>query len=260
MADDEPQIDRTVPHSARIWNYWLGGEDNYEVDREAGDAYIKVFPGIVGMAKVGRAFLASAVEHLITAEGVRQFLDVGAGLPAADNTHQLARRLDPDARTVYVDHDPLVLVQARALLADAPEGTTAFLHADMRDAPAVLSRAAATLDPARPVALMMMGCLGHIPDDAEARATVRNLLAGLPSGSYLALYDGHDANAALNEAQQDYDDTGAVPYRLRHADQIREFFTGLDFVGPGFGPYENWPGASPDLKGLPVVCGVARKP
>ncbi|WP_198653815.1 SAM-dependent methyltransferase [Actinocorallia populi] len=260
MADDGPEIDKSVPHSARIWNYWLGGEDNYEVDREAGDAYIEVFPGIVGMAKVGRAFLSSAVEHLVRVEGVRQFLDVGAGLPAADNTHQLAQRLDPAARIVYVDHDPLVLVQARALLADAPADTTAFLDADMRDPGPVLERAAATLDFDRPIALMMMGCLGHVPDDGEALATVRGLLAGLPSGSYLALYDGHDENAALNEAQQGYDDTGAIPYKLRGADQIREFFTGLDLVGPGFVPYEDWPGAPAEFKGLPIVCGIGRKP
>ncbi|GAA2724062.1 SAM-dependent methyltransferase [Actinocorallia aurantiaca] len=260
VADDGFEIDESVPHSARIWNYWLGGKHNYEVDREAGDAYVAVYPEIVDTARAGRAFLAQAVRHLVTEEGVRQFLDVGAGLPAVENTHQLAQRLDPAARIVYVDHDPFVHALGRTMLAGTPEGTTDFVAADMRDPADVLERAKATLDFDRPIALMLMGCLGHIPDDDEALAIVRGLLAGLPSGSFLALYDSHDQNAALNEAQQGYDDTGAIPYKIRSTDQVRSFFDGLDLVGPGFILYEDWPGAPVERKGLPVVCAIGRKP
>jgi hypothetical protein len=180
-------IDTTVPHSARIWNYWLGGKDNYAVDREAGDQYVKVFPGIVDVARAGRAFLARAVRYLTLEAGIRQFLDVGTGLPTVDNTHELAQRAAPASRIVYVDNDPLVLAHARALLTSTPEGVTDYIDADMRDPGAVLARAASTLDLGQPVGLMIMGVMGHIPDDDEAQSIVQRLLAGLPSGSYLAL-------------------------------------------------------------------------
>ncbi len=257
----EPVIDKSVPHSARIWNYWLGGEDNYEIDREAGDAYLAVYPGIVDIARAGRAFLTRAVRHLVAEEGVDQFLDVGAGLPTFDNTHQLAQRLDPGARIVYVDNDPLILTHARALLTSTPEGATDYLDADMRDTAAVLERAGATLDLDRPVGLMFMGVLGNLTDE-EALAVVRGLLAGLPPGSFMALYDSHDESAALNEAQQGYDDTGAVPYRLRSRAQIEEFFAGLDLVEPGIVPSGEWrrdPGTAPGPD-LPTLSGIGRKP
>ncbi len=256
-------IDTTVPHSARIWNYWLGGKDNYAVDREAGDHYVKIYPGIVDIARAGRAFLARAVRYLTLEAGIRQFLDVGTGLPTVDNTHELAQRADPASRIVYVDNDPLVLAHARALLTSTPEGVTDYIDADMRDPGAVLARAGGRLDLGQPVGLMVMGVLGHIPDDDEAQSIVQRLLAGLPSGSFLALYDSLDISEALNEAQQGYDDTGAVPYKLRRADQIERFFDGLEFVAPGLVRCPEWrpeagqAGGAPDV---PTLAGVARKP
>jgi hypothetical protein len=256
-------IDTTVPHSARIWNYWLGGKDNYAVDREAGDQYVKIYPGIVDIARAGRAFLARAVRYLTLEAGIRQFLDVGTGLPTVDNTHELAQRADPASRIVYVDNDPLVLAHARALLTSTPEGATDYIDADMRDPGAVLARAGGRLDLGQPVGLMVMGVLGHIPDDDEAQSIVQRLLAGLPSGSFLALYDSLDISEALNEAQQGYDDTGAVPYKLRRADQIERFFDGLEFVAPGLVRCPEWrpeagqAGGAPDV---PTLAGVARKP
>src|SRR5215475_12689327 len=161
-------MDTSVPHSARIWNYWLGGKDNYAVDRAAGDAYIKVYPGIVDVARAGRAFLARAVRYLAAEAGIRQFLDVGTGLPTADNTHQIAQRAAPESRIVYVDNDPLVLAHARALLTSTPEGATDYIDADAREPEAILARAAATLDLGKPVALMLIGILGHVADDDQA--------------------------------------------------------------------------------------------
>jgi len=139
--EDIAGIDTTVPHSARIWNYWLGGKDNYAVDREAGDQYVKIYPGIVDIARAGLAFLARAVRYLTLEAGIRQFLDAGTGLPTVDNTHELAQRAAPASRIVYADNDALVLAHARALLTSTPEGVTDYIDADMRDPAAVLTRA-----------------------------------------------------------------------------------------------------------------------
>jgi hypothetical protein len=257
-------IDTSVPHSARIWNYWLGGKDNYAVDRAAGDAYVKVYPGIVDVARAGRAFLARAVRYLALEAGIRQFLDVGTGLPTADNTHQIAQRAAPESRIVYVDNDPLILAHARALLTSTPEGATDYIDADMRDPEAVLARAAALLDFDQPVALLLMGVMGHIEGDDEAQSIVRSLRTGLSPGSYLAVYDGvAEIVEAFTEAQQGYDDTGAVPYKLRGPEQVARFFEGLEFVEPGLVPVSQWrpeaigAGVGPDS---PSLAGVARKP
>ncbi|GAA2721797.1 SAM-dependent methyltransferase [Actinocorallia aurantiaca] len=261
MADTEPVIDRSVPHSARIWNYFLGGKDHYPVDAKAGDAYLAAFPGIADVAREGRHFLGRAVRYLVQEEGVGQFLDVGTGLPTVDNTHELAQRADPSARIVYVDNDPLVLSHARALLTSTAEGATDFVDADLHEPASILERAWKTLDPGRPVALTLMGVMGHVSDDEEAHALVAELLAGLPPGSFLALYDGHDENAALNEAQQGYDDTGAVPYRLRSKARLEAFFSGLETVEPGIVPCPLWrPEADlGELSESPTLCGVGRK-
>jgi hypothetical protein len=191
-----PEIDTSVPHSARIWNYWLGGKDNYPVDRDAGDQFRQAFPEIVEVARSSRAFLVRAVGYLAGEAGVRQFLDVGTGLPTADNTHEVAQRVAPEARVVYVDNDPVVLAHARALLTSSPEGATAYVDADLHDPDTILRLATPTLDPTRPVALMLLGVLGHIADDEEARSVVKRLLDGLPSGSYLVLCDGTDTSQA----------------------------------------------------------------
>ncbi len=172
-------IDTTVPHSARIWNYWLGGKDNYEVDRAAGDQFSAIYPGIVDIARADRAFLGRVVRYLAGEAGVRQFLDVGTGLPTADNTHEVAQRVAPESRVVYVDNDPLVLVHARALLTSSPEGATYYVDANMSDPEMVLREAAKWLDLTQPVGLTFMGVLGHVTDHAEARSIVAGLVAGL---------------------------------------------------------------------------------
>lgn len=264
MTDQTPKlpagIDTSVPHSARIWNYWLGGTDNYPVDREAGDQYREVYPQIVDVARVSRAFQARAVQFLAAEAGLRQFLDVGAGLPTAENTHQVAQRIAPAARIVYVDNDRPVVTHARQLLSSTPDGTADYLAGDLYQPEEILRAASATLDFSRPVALMLMGVMGHI-EDGDAYPIVRRLLDGLPTGSYLVLQDGVNASDTFHEAQQGYDDTGAIPYRLRRPEQVAAFFTGLDLVKPGVTRVARWRpapgGPGPDAD---VVGGVARKP
>jgi hypothetical protein len=257
-------IDTSVPHSARIYNYWLGGRDNYAVDRVAGDAYVAAFPGIIDSARASRVFLTRAVRFLAGEAGIRQFFDIGTGLPTVDNTHEVAQRVAPDARIVYVDNDPLVLTHARALLTSTPEGATHFIDADVREPERVLDRVGERLDLGRPVALMLMGIMGHIPDDAQALSIVERLLAPLPSGSHLALYDGtRDFSPAFEEAQQGYDDTGAIPYKLRPGARIRRFFDGLELVEPGFVMCSRWrPEATAfgEPADVDVLCAVGRKP
>lgn len=256
-------IDAGVPHSARVWNYWLGGKDNYAVDREAGDRYAEVFPGIIDAARASRACLGRVIGYLVREVGIRQFLDVGTGLPTADNTHQVAQRHAPEARIVYVDNDPLVLAHARALLTSSPEGETAYVHADMHDPRGVLAKAAETLDFQRPIALLMFGVLGHVSDQAEACELVRTLTAGLPSGSYLSVFDGTNTDSARAEADQRYNTTtGGVPYTTRSPEQLAEFFTGLELVDPGLVSRASW---RPNTDEVPTrdtasLGAVARKP
>jgi hypothetical protein len=265
-SQQPPQIDTTVPHSARVWNYWLGGTDNYPVDRAAGDQFRDVFPGVVEVARASRGFLTRAVRLLAGEAGMRQFLDVGAGLPTVDNTHEVAQRVAPESRIVYVDHDPLVLTHARTLLTSTPEGRTAYVDADLRRPDGILEAAARTLDLDRPVALMLMGILGHVDDDDEARSIVRRLLDPLPSGSYLALNDGTDViDRAGVEAQEQYNRSGAVPYHPRSPEQIAGFFEGLELVAPGVVSCPRWrPDPAEGGGGLPAEVdafgGVGRKP
>jgi O-methyltransferase involved in polyketide biosynthesis len=257
------KIDGEVPHSARIWNYWLGGKDHYVVDREAGEAFLEVYPDMVEVARAVRSFLARAVRYLAGEAGIRQFLDAGSGLPTADNTHEVAQRVTPESRIVYVDNDPLVLLHARALLASRPEGTCAYVDADVRDPGTILDAAAATLDFSQPVALMMLGILGHVGDDKEAQSIVRHLTGALPPGSYLALSDGASTSEARQQAHDRYARTGAVPYRLRSPAQIAAFFDGLELLEPGIVPVSRWrPDPSPFGPPRPVDTfgGVAVKP
>jgi O-methyltransferase involved in polyketide biosynthesis len=263
-------IDTSVPHSARIWNYWLGGKDNYPVDREAGDQWLATAPEIRDIARASREFLARAVRHLVQEEGVRQFLDVGTGLPTADNTHEVAQRHAPDSRIVYVDHDPLVLAHARALLTSTPEGVTRYIDADMRDTSKIIAEAAEILDFSRPVALLFMGVLGHVADYDEARTLVATLLDALPSGSFLVISDGSEAEAVL-EAEQDYAESGAIPYANRSHAQVAGFFEGLEWVEPGLVNVNLWrpvplgdvatlPGRSTTPEPINSFAGIARKP
>jgi hypothetical protein len=265
VTDDEgmpaPKIDTSVPHSARIWNYWLGGKDNYPVDREAGDKYRETYPQIVDAARAGRYFLARSARFRAGEAGVRQFIDVGTGLPAADNTHEVAQRVAPECRVVYVDNDPLVLAHARALLASAPQGSCDYVDADMRDPAAILAAAARTLDLTRPVALLFMGVLGHVAGYDESRAIVGAVLGGVPAGSYLALKESVGVQARV-KANEQYERTGAVPYTSRTAAQVEGYFAGLDLVPPGVVPVGDW---RPDPSPFPPVqvdslAGVGRKP
>ena len=257
------KIDTSVPHSARIWNYWLGGKDNYPVDEESGDAYSAVFPGIVTIARSSRAFLRRTITYLVAEAGIRQFLDVGTGLPTADNTHEVAQRLAPEARIVYVDHDPMVLAHARALLTSTPEGATAYVDADLSDADRILAAAAQTLDLTRPTALILSNILGHVADHDRARAIVSRLMDGLPSGSHLSINDGsRGTDAAYEHAQDAYNETGAVPYFLRPVDKIAAFFEGLEVLDPGVVPVPFWrpDPMSPAPESIGEHGGLARKP
>ncbi|SNQ49416.1 S-adenosyl methyltransferase [Frankia canadensis] len=253
-------IDTSVPHSARVWNYWLGGKDNYPTDRAAGDQVYEIFPAIVEVARASRAFLTRAVSFLVTEAGVRHFLDVGTGLPTADNTHEVAQRLAPDSRVVYVDNDPMVLAHARALLASSPEGATAYLDADVRHPEAIIEAAARTLDLTAPVALMLLGIMGHVAEFDDAISLVRRLVDALPSGSYLVLNDG-TSSPARDEALDRYSDSGADAYHSRTPEQIAAFFAGLDLVEPGVVSTPLWrPGPAATPLPLDVHCGVAKKP
>jgi hypothetical protein len=256
-----PDADTTVPNSARIWNYWLGGKDYFEIDHLAGDQFSAIYPKIVDIARADRAFLGRVVRFLAGEAGMRQFLDVGAGLPTADNTHEVAQRVAPQARVVYVDSDPLVLAHGRALLTSSPQGTAHYVDASMGDPAKVLREAANWLDLTQPVALTLMGVLGHVTDYAEARAIVAGLLDGLPAGSYLAVNDSINTSEALEEALAQYEASGAVPYRTRSLEQFAAFFDGLELVEPGVVLVPDWrpePGDGPGPE-IPQAGAVGRK-
>ncbi|GAA1778506.1 SAM-dependent methyltransferase [Actinomadura chokoriensis] len=258
----EAKINTDVPQSARIWNYWLGGTDNYEIDRIAGDQYVSLYPGIVPIARAGRYFMDRAIRFLVLERGIRQFMDCGTGLPTVDNTHEMAQRAAPDARVVYVDNDPLVLAHARALLTGTAEGRTSYIDCDLHDPKTIMARASEILDLSQPVGLMLIGVMGHIVDPDEAYGVVRGLLEPLASGSYLILHDSTDQNEAFNAAQRAYDETGAIPFRLRSPAFIRAYFDGLEIEEPGLVTSGAW---RPEVEGmdaedLPTLCAVARKP
>ncbi len=188
-----PRLNTGVAHNARVWNYWIGGKDNYEVDQRVGEHVAGMFPVIREVARADRWFLGRAVRFLAEERGIRQFLDIGTGLPTADNTHEIAQRIAPDARIVYVDNDPIVLAHARTLLTGTREGATDYIDADVHDPAAILERAGRTLDFGRPVAVMMLGILNFVLDDDKAREIVRGVMSAVPSGSYLALtHPTHD--------------------------------------------------------------------
>jgi S-adenosyl methyltransferase len=186
-SDEASKFNPSVPHTARIWNYWLGGKDHFAADRAVGDQVRSLLPDIVTSARADRAFLARAVRFLVTEAGIRQFLDVGTGLPTANNTHEVAQAIAPECRIVYVDNDPLVLTHAQALLTSSPEGATVYVDADARDTDRILTAAVSTIDLDQPVAVMLLGILNFIEDFDEARGLVDRLMAAVPSGSYLAI-------------------------------------------------------------------------
>jgi O-methyltransferase involved in polyketide biosynthesis len=242
------RLDTTAPHSARVWNYWLGGTDNFPVDREVGDRVRQMLPSIVDQARADRAFLGRAITHLAGELGIRQFLDVGTGLPTADNTHEVAQRVAPTSRITYVDNDPLVLTHARALLTSTPEGATDYVEADLAHPETILREAARTLDLSRPVALVLMGVLHHVPDTARAYAIVDRLKAALAPGSYLVI--NHATNAVYGETSDEsvrhWNKFGKPTITLRSPDEIARFFAGWTLMGPGVVSCSRWRPATAD--------------
>lgn len=264
MPLERPPINSSVPHSARIWNHWLGGKDCYEIDRQVGDQIAAANPAILDIARAQRAFLARAVEHLVGAAGIRQFLDVGTGLPTADNTHEVAQRLAPEARIVYVDHDPIVLAHAEALLTSTPEGATDYIDADLRDPDAILEQAARTLDFTRPIALILLGITAHITDDS-VYDVVGRLTDALPSGSYLVLCDDTEVvnPRQMREMIEQWNQASDNPRVNRSPEQLARFFDGLELLEPGLVSVSRW---RPAKTGTAVPAevddfgGVALKP
>jgi hypothetical protein len=261
-AELAQKLDTTTAHSARIWNYWLGGKDNFAVDRAVGDEILGILPDVADLARASRGFLTRSVTYLAEA-GMRQFLDIGTGLPTANNTHEVAQAVAPESRVVYVDNDPLVLVHARALLVSSPQGATAYIDADLRDPERILREAADTLDLDRPVAVTLMGILHHITDTEQARTILATLMAALPAGSYLAL--SHATNvvhgAASDEVVKQWNEVGGEPILLRHPDEIAALCAGLEIVEPGVVSVSRWGVAPGDLPPEVDEFGlVARKP
>jgi len=258
------QFDPTVASSARIYDYWLGGKDNYAADREAAEQAIAANPGIVADVKANRAFLARAVRYLAGEHGVRQFLDIGTGLPTASNTHQVAQSAAPDSRIVYVDHDPIVLLHARALLTSTPEGATAYVDADLRDTGEILEAAAQTLDFSQPVAVMLLIILHLIPDADDPYGIVARLAGSLAPGSHLVI--SHPASDIRPAAMAEM--TRRVNARLssargtmRDRASITRFFDGMELAEPGVVQPQQWRPAGPvSAAEVTAWCGVARKP
>jgi hypothetical protein len=258
-------FDAKVAQPARVYDYWLGGKDNFEADRIAGEAAIDAYPAIRSSARANRAFLIRTVSYLADVQGVRQFLDIGAGLPAACNTHEVAQSIAPASRIVYVDNDPMVLSHACALLTSSPQGVIAYVDADLRDTATILTQAAEVLDFTQPVAIMLLAVLDLIPDLDQAQRIVARLLAAVPPGSFLVI--SHAASdidpeetaemiRRLNEHLAEANHVG------RPHDTVTQFFDGLDLVGPGVVKVTQWHPQSEMEARRPTSLwgGVARTP
>jgi O-methyltransferase involved in polyketide biosynthesis len=260
-----PKVDATKPHPARIYDFWLGGKDNFAVDREAGQQIIDVLPGIVTGVRAQRAFLGRAVRHLVNEAGIRQFLDIGTGLPAADNTHEVAQRAAPETRVVYVDNDPMVLAHARALLVSTRQGATAYIDADIRDIGTIRHDAGATLDFGKPIAVVLLGIMQYLDERDAPHSIIRELMGMTVAGSYLVL--GQPAidifPEQMLEAQTRYARQTNGTQVLRTHEQVLSFFDGLEMIEPGLVQLPQWrpdPGDEPSPEPVPFWAGVARKP
>ena len=260
-----PSFDPGVPNPARMWNYWLGGKDNFAADRELAERVLEVMPSMPLIAQAARLFLIDAVHQLATEHGVRQFLDIGTGLPTADNTHDVAQRAAPESRIVYVDYDPVVLTHAQALLTSSPDGETDYIQADLRDTDTILKGAARTLDLTRPVAILLIAVLHFIPDADDPYAVVARLMDAVPSGSYLVMAHAASdiAPEACAEMARRYNAMSSAPITPRNREQVARFFDGLDLLPPGLVPISKW-GLSGQIDantgGLVGYCAIARKP
>ena len=261
-----PEFDPRVPHIARVYDYWLGGKDNFSADRVAGEETIAAFPGIRLSAQANRAFLRRTVRYLANAEGIRQFLDIGTGLPTADNTHEVAQAVAPESRVVYVDNDPLVLAHARALLTSSADGVTAYLDADLRDTGTILEDAATTLDLTRPVGIMLLAMLHYIPDLAEARQIVERLMGAVPAGSFLVM--SHAGTDLLPDDVAAFEKSlnAHLPAEQHHVarprDVVTGFFDGLQLLEPGLVRVSDWRPESAEEAATPTILwgGVGKKP
>ena len=258
-----PSLDTSVPHIARVYDYWLGGKDNFAVDREAAEQVIAAYPGILRDVRAQRAFLANAVRYLAGVAGIRQFLDIGTGIPTANNTHEVAQGAEPSCRVVYVDNDPMVLAHARALLVGTT-APTAYVDADLRDTGMVLAEAAQLLDFTKPVAVMLISVLHLIPDEDDPHAIVTRLMEAVPSGSWLALsHPARDVHPQqVTEAASRFNQLAPANATLRTRAEILRFFDGLELLEPGLVQIHRWrpglsaPGRNQEAAGY---CGLARK-
>ena len=262
-----PELNVGAAHPARVYDYWLGGKDNFAADRAVGDAIMAEIPSVPQLTRDNRAFLGRAVHYLAAEAGIRQFLDIGTGIPTAGNTHEVAQSAAPDARVVYVDNDPIVLAHARALMTSDPAGATAFILGDFREAGRILADPALrqTLDFGQPIALMLIAILHFFTDDENPQSIVSALVDALPSGSYLAIsnltQDFMDPDRAARATQAGLQ--GGITYVSRTQAGVAAFFDGLDLVDPGVVPMQLWrpdggPGAAPD--GPTAYAAVGRKP
>ena len=255
------RLDTSVAHSARLWNFLLGGKDNFAADREAAQQVLAFMPELVQSARYNREFLGRVVRHLAGPAGIDQFLDIGTGLPTANNTHEVAQATNPSARIVYVDNDPMVLVHARALLTSTPAGATDYIDADVRDPEKILRAAARTLDFDRPIAIMLLGILNFVVDDAEAQAIVRRLLDAVPAGSYLVI--SHPTaevhREAVERAMQMWNSSGAAPICARTPAEIGTYFEGLEILDPGLVTVSHWRPDGNDTTVVTEWCGVGFK-
>jgi len=261
----ETDFDTTVAHPARVWDYLLGGKDNFAADRTAGEQVLRIMPEMGLVARGGREFLARAVHFLAAEAGIRQFLDIGTGLPTADNTHEVAQRDAPQARIVYVDNDPIVLAHARALLTSDPRGETAYISADIQDTGTILREATRTLDFSQPIAVMLLAILHFIPDSDDPHAIVARLMRAVPPGSYLVV--SHAASDIMAQTvaagAETYNEHSAVSINLRSEPEVSRFFDGLELVPPGMTPLGHWRAGAVSVGSLPLLptyTAVGRKP
>ncbi len=256
-------IDTSVAHSARVHDYWLGGKDNFAADRAAGDAVIQAYPGIVASVRANRMFLARVVRFLAAEAGIRQFLDIGTGIPASNNTHEVAQSVAPGCRVVYVDYDPVVLLHAQALLTSSAQGALDYIDADLRDPKKVLAQAAQTLDFSRPVAVMLIAIMHLIVDQDDPGGIIRQLMAAVPAGSYLALSQvASDIEAEqMAEAARRYNRLARETQRHRSYAEVMRFFEGLELIEPGLVPVQRWrPASEIEAKAHSAMWGgVGRK-
>ena len=257
-----PGFDTTVAHQARMYDYWLGGKDNFAADRAAAQAALAAYPGMARLARENRAFLRRVVRYLAGEAGVRQFLDIGTGIPTAGNTHEIAQEVAPESRVVYVDYDPVVLTHARALLTSTPEGATAYIDADLRDTRTVLEKAAQTLDLTEPVAVTMLAVLHAVGDEDDPCAVVAALMRPLPSGSYLAI--SHLASELerekLDESRNRVNRISHQQYTHRSHAEVLRFFDGLEMAEPGLVELRHWRPTIETSRVTPGWCGLGRKP